>query len=398
MFKTIAKANLRIQWLIDRVFSVATIALIGSFLASCAVPVSYGPYYHPVYPEKSQYVWIKRDIDGAGPPAELRMQRQGCFMGLRANADEENFTFSWSQQELGEANKCRIHVDSQPVVLEDLDTGSRRDISTFRRVFRGFGPALDLDRLVNLDSVIAGFAAVPISERRYTLSISLERKFEGSLPETCRIQLPDISLAGRVMKLPPLRLNRHPNLSSSRDDYLPDTGRKVQDATALAEFGGPLGPLVIWHAEASKLRLGSAFWGTPDSYDGNVRNKNVSEIWGRIFVEILGDEPIHLEKGGVTWYVPGDSVQQFIPVSHSKWALEMYTTANISEHLAHFTDYWQQNKIFKDATREFVVVIPGYQPKQFRVTLPPVDVNGHAWPIRPIDFEYKSGGVGFGGL
>jgi hypothetical protein len=85
-------------------------------------------------------------------------------------------------------------------------------------------------------------------------------------------------------------------------------------------------------------------------------------------------------------------------VSRSKWALEMYTTADISERLEHFVDYWQENKIFQDDNRESVIVIPGYQPKRLRVTLPQVDVNGHQWPIQPINFEYKPGGVGFGGL
>jgi hypothetical protein len=398
MFRPIAMVNLRIRWLIDQVSIIGTIPLIGLLLASCAVPVPHGAYYQPIYPEKSQYVWIKRDKEGAGPPAELRMQSHGCFLGLRANADEESFTFSWSQQEPGKANKCRIHVASQPLVLEDLDSGSRKDISTFRRVFRGTGPALDLDRTVNLDSVIPGFAAVLASSRRYTLSILLKRKFEGSLPAVSRIQLPKISIAGRVVKPPALNLNRHANLLSPKDDYLPEAGLRVKDTALLAEFGGAFGPLVIWHEEASLVRLGATFWGTPDSYDGNVRNKNVSQILGRIYIEILGGEPIHLEEGRVSWYAPGDNTQQFIPVSRSKWALEMYTTANISERLEHFADYWQQNKIFKDGTREFVIVIPGYQPKRFRVTLPHVDVNGHEWSIQPIIFEFKSGGVGFGGL
>ena len=398
MLRTVTRVNLKTRWLIDQVFIIGVIALIGLFFASCIVPVSYGTYYHPIYPEKSQDVWIMRENEGTGPPALLRMRSQGCFMGLRANADEENFVLSWSQQESGKANKCRIHVNSGPVVLEDLDNGSQRAISIFRRVFRAFGPGLDLDQEVNLGSLIQGFAAVPASERRYTLSIFLKRNFKGSLPEASRIQLPEISIAGRAIKIPPLNLKRHADVLSHTDDYLPDTGRRVQDATLLAEFGESSGPLVIWHEEASMVRFGATFRGASDSYEGNVRNKDVSEIWGRIYIEILGDEPIHLGKAGVNWYVPGDNTQIFIPVSRSKWALEMYTTADISERLEHFVDYWQENKIFQDDNRESVIVIPGYQPKRLRVTLPQVDVNGHQWPIQPINFEYKPGGVGFGGL
>jgi hypothetical protein len=398
MLKTVAMVNLKFRWLIDQISIIGKIALTGLLLASCVVPVPYGAYYYPTYPEKSQYVWIMRNNEGTGAPEELRMRSDGCVMGLRAIADEENFTFSWSQQELGNAVKCRIHVHTQPLVLEDLDSGSQRDIRAFRRVFRGFGPALGLEEAVNLKSLIPGFAAVPASARRYTLSISLERKFEGPLPEVSRIQLPEISIAGRAIKPPPLQLNRHANLLSSKDDYLPDNGKRVQDTVLLAEFGGSVGPIVIWYEELPMLRLGAAFWGTPDSYDGNVRNKNVSEILGRIYVEIFGDGPIHLEEGGVTWYAPGDTTQQFVPVSRSKWAIEMYTTADISEQLENFADYWQQNKTFKDWYREFVILLRGYQPKHFRVMLPPVDINGHEWFTQPINFEYKSGGVGLGGL
>ena len=398
MLKTVTMVNLKCRWLIDQISIVGKIALTGLLLASCIVPVPYGAYYYPTYPEKSQYVWIMRNNEGTGAPETLRMRSDGCFMDLRAIADEENFIFSWSQEEWGNAGKYRIHVHNEPLVLEDLDSGSQRDISTFRRVFRGQGPALGLEEAVNLKSLIPGFSAVPASARRYTLSIYLKRKFEGPLPEVSRIQLPEISIAGRDIKPPPLQLNRHANLLSSKDDYLPENGKRVQDTVLLAEFGGPAGPIVIWYEELPMVRLGVTFEGTPYSYDGYVKNKNVSEIFGRIYVEIFGDEPIHLKEGGVTWYVPGDTTQEFVPVFQSKWAIEMYTTANLSEQLENFADYWQQNKTFKDSYREFVILLRNYQPKRFRVTLPPVDINGHEWSIQPIDFEYKSGGIGLGGL
>jgi hypothetical protein len=398
MLKTAAMLDLKFRWLIDQISIIGKIALTGLLLASCVVPVPYGAYYYPTYPEKSQYVWIMRNNEGTGAPEELRMRSDGCFMGLRAIADEENFTFSWSQEEWGNVGKSRIHVHTQPLVLEDLDSGSQRDISTFRRVFRGLGPALGLEEVVDLKSLLPGFSAVSASARRYTLSISLNRKFEGPLPEVSRIQLPEISIAGRAIKPPPLQLNRHANLLSSRDDYLPENGKRVQDTVLLAEFGGPAGPIVIWYEELPIVRLGVTFCGTPYSYDGYVKNKKVSEIFGRIYVEIFGDEPIHLKEKGVTWYVPGDTTQKFVPVSRSKWAIEMYTTANLSEQLENFADYWQQNKTFKDSYREFVILLRDYQPKRFRVTLPPVDINGHEWSIQPIDFEYKSGGIGLGGL
>ena len=396
MLKTAATVKLIIRWLIGQV-SIIGIVLVGLLLSSCAVPVAYGPYYQPIYPEKSKYVWVPHDIEGAGPPASLRMRSGLCFMGLRANADEENFTLSWTQEELGK--KCRIKVHGKSLELKDLDTNRHRVVSTFRRVFVGVGPGLDINQVVDLVSMIPGFAAVPESEQRYTLSLFFARQFNGSLPDKTRIQLPDIAIGDRIITPPPLQLERHKNALKRRDDYVPNVGQKVTGSALLSEFaGGVSGSVVIWHEENSLLRLATSFVGTPDSHYGNVRKKDVSEILGRIYVEVLGDKPVRLTDGRVTWNVPDDKQDHLVPVGKSKWILEMYTTTNLSERLDHLPDYSQPNKTFSDSFRDFVVVIPGYQPKRFNVTLPHVTANEHEWPIQPIVFEYRTGGVGVGGL
>jgi hypothetical protein len=389
---TVNNLLIRIQWFWGRAFFLG-IALAGLLLSSCAVPIAYGPFYQPTYPEKSKYVWTPRDIEGAGPPASIRMRFGACFMELRAEADEKNFTLIWSQEELGD--KCRIKVSGRSFELHDLDTDSRRVISTFRRVFLSFGPGLDIHQRVDLASLSPGFAAVPSSERRYTLALFVERVFKGSLPDSTRIQLPDIVIGDRVITLPPLHLERHNKVLESRDDYVPNVGQKVADSTSLSEFGEFNSSTVVWHEEDSLLRLAASFSGTPYSEEDLLKKrKDESEIFGHIYVEVIGDLSFRLTDEQVAWHVPGDTQDYHIPENHSKWYLKMYTTADISDRLGHLAHLSWPDTTFDDKRRKFVVVIPGYRPERFSITLPKVTANDHEWPLQPILFEYKSGGVG----
>ena len=387
--KTSATVKLRIQWFWGRAF-ILGIALAGLLLSSCAVPIAYGPFYLPTYPEKSKHVWTPRDIEGAGPPASIRMRLGSCYMGLRAKADEENFILRWSQYEWGET--CRFKVHGKSLEFHDLDTNSHRVINTFRRVFLS-GPDLDIHQEVDLASLIPGFAAVPSSERRYTLALFVERVFKGSLPDSTRIQLPDIVIGDRVITPPPLHLERHKKVMESRDDYVPNVGQKVADSTSLSEFGEFNSSIVVWHEEDSLLRLAASFSGTPYSEEDLLKKrKDESQIYGHIYVEVYGDRPVRLTEGQVAWHVPGDKQGHLVPVYKSKWRLKMYTTADISKTLDHLPDSWQGDTNIDE--RYFVVVIPGYRPKQFSITLPKVTANDHEWPLQPILFEYKVGGVG----
>ena len=397
MLKTLTRPTREIRWLIDKAPVTGTIVFVTLLIVACAVPVAYGPYYQPIYPEKSEYVWVPRDTEGAGPPASLRMRSGLCFMGLRAETDKENFTLSWTQEEPGE--RCQIKVHGNSLLFKDLATDHQWVVGTFRRVFVGFEPGLNIGQTVDIESMIPGFAAVPASERRYTLSIILSRQFTGPLPDTARIQLPDIATGERIITPPVLQLQRHRNELMHKDDYVPIDGRKLGKATLLSEFaGGSSDSVYIWHEENSLLRLAASFTGTPDSHDGYVRKNNVSEIIGRVYIEVLGDQPVRLTDGQVAWNVAGDKQDHLVPVSNSRWILEMYTTTNLSERIDHLPDYWQPDKTYSDLLRDYVVVIPGYQPKRFSVMLPHVFANEHEWPIMPIVFEYRHGSVGIGGL
>lgn len=378
--------------------SVGVIATIALLLGSCA-PIITGPSYQPIYPQKSQDVWSDRD--GAGN-AVLKMRwSDQCTMDLQAYEDGGSFTLLWSQKEFTFHGKrlCQIHVHDGPVVIEDLDAGKRLDISIFQRQIL-LGLVLDIKQAVDLVAMLPDFAAVPVSERQYTLSLDLKRKFNGFLPDEVQIQVPDIQLGDRHIQLPPLRLKRYER-SGEGWWYAPATTKNVQDTKPAGKaFGSPFQTLVykpadIWYEEKSVVRIRVVFRGRPFTWNGSERNDDESQIFGEIFIEVFGDEPVRLINDQVAWHVSGDKSDKLVVVDKYDWRLRRYTTTSLSERLDHLIpDYTNTIGPFTDYWREFLVVIPGFHPNRFRVTLPRVDVNGHEWPIQPIEFKYKSGAVG----
>ncbi len=162
---------------------------LGLLLSACPVPRVYGTYYHPTYPEASRNVWITGPE--GGPLDELRIGGNRCYMEISAKVEEENYILEWNLYSW--RNVCRFKFHPQPLILEDLDTDSNWKFDIFYRALL-FGPGLDIKQTVDLVSLLPGFATVQSSERRYALSILLERRLNGPLPETTRIQLPDILL------------------------------------------------------------------------------------------------------------------------------------------------------------------------------------------------------------
>lgn len=378
-------------------FKAISISVVCLLLSSCIIPVPHGSYYKPIYPEKPKEAWVSRSMDGVGPPENLRIRSGSCYMGLRAIADEGSFVLSWAHEELS----CKINVHGKSIEFEDLDSNRHWDVSIFRRVFRTVPPRFDINQAVDLAAIIPGFAATPESEQKYTLSIYLSRKFQGPLPDSTRIQLPNIVIGDQTIEIPVLQLYRHNELLSPKDSYLPDRGQKVAESTLRSEFGEFLPKsVVVWHEKDSLLRLAASFAGTPDSfdYDTYAKIKGVSEIFGTIYVEVLAGEPVRLTDERVSLRVPDDKQDHFVPVYNSRWIMQMYTTTDISERLEQLSDYWHYEDVFDDSNRNFVIVIPDYQPNKLSVVLPPVTANGVEWPVQPIVFERRLGGVGFGGL
>lgn len=381
------------SWIIKYITSFSLVSFITLFVASCAMPIPYGAYYNPTYPEKTKYVWYPLDNEGAGPQASLRMRHNGCYMGFRANADNKNFMFSWSQEERGD--NCKLQTGTQPFIFEDLDNGNKKIINVFRRVFQG-GPGLDINQSVNLQLLIPGFATVPAPEQRYTLSISLRRDFNSSLPEVATIQLPNISIGGQLINLPPLELKYHKKMLSSHHDYIPISGKEVTKMDMHNEFAaGPYdSTYYMWHEANSSYRIAVEFQGFEYKDVTFKSNKGTARIFGHIHIEVLGGESIYMTDSQVEWRHSDETKPLYIPIENSQWDLAMYTTTDLSERHEYFTYYHIPGIAINDTERHYVIVIPDYKPKQFKVILPSIIVNEHTWPIKPIKFKYKYGGVG----
>lgn len=154
-------------------------------------------------------------------------------------------------------------------------------------------------------------------------------------------------------------------------------------------------PADIWYEEPSFVRLSAAFRGDPYGWNPDyTKNEDKSSISGEVYFDIFGGTPILLTDDQVSWNIPGDKEEQPLPIRNSRWMLKKYTTMNFSEILDYLPVYWGQEKNYDDKNRTFLVEIPNARPKRFRVTLPPMDINGKAWSMQPIDFEYHAVGVG----
>jgi hypothetical protein len=371
------------------VTSVAVLTVVmGLLLLSCgSLPA--GPSYEPVYPEKPGYAWTYRSKAG---DKVLRMRSGTCFMGFRADFDGKDFSLSWSQEdsEVKGKARCRINVHEGPVVVRNLDTGERSEIKVFRRSLL-FGPGFDIRQPVDLVAQIPGFAAVPKVERRYALMLKVERKTKGALPDRVELQLPAIALGGRRVEVPRLRLTRYER-SGEGWWYAPVSGARQTGPAGRSLGGGGqvFKPADRWFEEPSLLRISAVFRGNPFVWNPDfTKNKGISEVYGEIYVEVLGDEPVRLTADRVGWRFSGEAADDFLPVPKSEWTLRRYTTTDLAERIDHLQAFGLPGKRYDDSRRDFRIVVPDFHPRRLTVTLPPVDASGHPWPIQPIEFEYK---------
>jgi len=341
-----------------------------------------------------------------------------CFLQFAATADEANFLLSWIVEKTTRTGqRCDLQISEEPLLIEDLESGQRMTIRTFRRMFSPISPVLDVDvtDAVDMAAPFPGFAEVPAAERRYTLALHLRREFTGRLPEQVTIQLPALQVGGRSIQPPPLVLQRRDVPSSSIRAYLPTTYKEIPRTVALREFGimpgaassrGPLGMVVspgvyVWHAHEGLITLAAGFmgrdddkWSDDDKRSGGTGNPFID---GDIYVHILSGDRVRLQDGQVFWQqTPGDEVPVVVHFEPSRWLLTQYTTASYAAlpERRFGASYVRPMKPYEDTTAQFLVSIPHFQPKRIRVTLPPVTVDGREWPIMPIEFEYRAGGVG----
>lgn len=350
------------------------------------VSESFGESFQPVYPEKPQVSWIIRH----GPLADkLRLKLGPCFMMVWADVVDGDFRLSWVQED-HPGGQCQIHGKDEPLIVEDLTHHKRMDITTFTRVLL-VNVGFDISKKVDLQALIRGFASIPVSQQRYTLSLHFRREFNHALLNSSDIQLPDIFIGDRRVQLPVLRLKRYKR-SGDGWWYVPVSDENISGIRGIGPslFGGgsrSFKPADVWHEVDSVARFGAVFRGVPYTYNDDwTHNEDHSEIYGQIFVEVFGGKTIHYQGEGAFWSAPGDEIPKPVSVEKSKWELKRYTTNSISDRLDHLQDYFK-NRHFVDRARKFWFEIPDYQPKHIKITLPQVEGSGHPWPILPIEFK-----------
>lgn len=421
-------------------------------LGACVLPVVYGPHYRAIYldadradkpsladatrpimaPFQSPEA-IKRSFESRKPeireawtfgPAgtRLRLARGRCMMWLKAAGDDENFMLDWR---IDRYSGCDLSVASEPVSVEDMETGKRYEVRAFHRLFQNNPPGLSIHETVDLASSIQGFKEIPTAERRYTVSLPFRKEFDGKLPDQLTIQLPPLWVGTRKVQISPLVLHRHSELLGPFSAYEPRVSKKMSNSFAFGEFAGIAvkGGLSeaafdvrygevknLWPEQDGEIFLASSFTGREDmkKWGGHYS----SLIRGSIDIHVRSGVPIRLEDGHVTWQqAPGDEKPVLMPVK--RYSLIKYTTARYDDALGgRFLGFDPAERYrgegvpydapdsdakpiepYVEKDIHEVVLIPGYQPRRVRVTLPKILIDGEEWLIHPIEFEYRKSGA-----
>jgi len=381
-----------------------------ALLASCAASGSYGPYYHATYLGSGEEASIVPAGKSAAPPNRLWITPgdRRCRFTLWADADEANLVLSWSAEQWRGPGPCL--VSDAPLLIQDLDTGRQINVDRLRMVDSGFRPRLDIRQEVDLVSLIPGVGAAPPSQRQYTLSFGLSRKFAGAPPDRVTVRLPELEVGGRLVRPPALTMERGEKIGRDVYEYVPVPHTRLLPSVALAEFAGRAGArrsgsgsfgmsflgTYVWHEEPKVLRLASTFGGSPYVWtkDGK-KDTTKSDVWGNVHVQVLSGERLRLTADTVTWQ-QGDGAPIAVPVSDSHWKLSMYTPASFRDSFERFLDLTNKpwDTTAKQFSRQLLAVIPDFRPKRFRVTLPPVIIDAREQPLGSIEFQYQPGGVG----
>lgn len=380
------------------------IAALTLLLSACAIPTTVGPSYSPSYPEPAKNVWTHGQFKIAEPnPRTIIMRKNGCFIRIKAYPQKPDLNISLSLEDENRKGftPSKIHMADAPLTITDLDTGETHQIHIVQRDFPFLsGQGVDIHKTVDPTRLFPGFDEVPAAQRHYALALEIKRIFKGSLPTTSTIQLPDIQLGNQNIPMPPLIIKRYKRSGSGWWYAVANNNRPIKptEPAGQALGGGTqvLKPADVWYT-SPKIEMSAVFRGYPYTYDEHFdKNDKESEIFGTVYFRIKGSEPIRLTQPDVLWSIPGETQGKRIPSRSGVFKLRRFTTTKLSGRLIGFPRYIGPDKtiIEQDDSRRFLITVPNFHPKQFRLTLPPVTVNGEPWPILPITFTYHGGSVG----
>jgi len=371
------------------VFAVAIV------LGGCVVPTTYGPYYRPVYPDMNSpgSPWLP--YFGSAVQSRLRFKfGNRCYMQLQALPSDPDFLLSWSLETYegkeGKGSGCDFVVGNEPLSLE-VGAKERHEADAVYRIFTGpVKPKMDFSEGVQPYS--SRVSEVPSGQQTYTVSIPLRLDFKETIPASISIVLPEIQVGNHQAKLPLLTLKRV-ETGGNIKAYIPASVLPMTTTESIVSYGmgtgyhRTTGSMAVFYAGAALwyddpvIRVASSFSGRDDVKTSTMI---IPGIRGEILIKVLSGKGIAFPDSRVTWITEdGEKIVQHI--DSGQLGLAAYRTT--------LTDVGRFQE--SGSAPRFIALFAGLRPERARITLPRLEVMGKTWPIKPIDFEYSAGGIGF---
>jgi hypothetical protein len=384
--------------MICRMFGRISIVFVLGLLGGCAIPTAHGPYYHPIYPEMNSpdSPWLP--YFGSVVQSRLRFKlSEHCFMQLQAMPSDSDLILSWFldrpervDSDSGRKDLCNYVVGNEELLLEDSKTVSQRRPASVHRIFF-LSPELDFS--AGMRPYSSSFYEIPAEQQTYTIAIRVRLDVDRKIPSLVSIKLPDILIANQRMPIPVLNL-KMVETGGNIKAYVPVNQLPITNAESITAFAmnttwhatsGSMGMFhagaTLWHEEKGIFRVASSISGRDDVKTSTMIKPGIS---GVILIQVMSGKPIAFSESRATW-IAADGKETVQHIDERKLELVAYRTK--------LTDVGRFAEM--DFGPRFFLVFPDFQPERARLTLPRLEAVGKIRSIKPIDFEYKPGGVGF---
>lgn len=376
-------------------FRIVILAII-VMLGGCAVPVSHGPYYHPIYPDMDSpdSPWLP--YFGSTVQSRLRFKfNESCYMQLQASPVDQDFILGWHFERYGKNNEaCHFAIGHEALTIEDLKTGSISKPESIHRIFLAPGSIKPkMDFMSGMAPYSADFSKIPAELQTYTVSIPLQLDVVEKIPASVRIRLPDILIGDQRMSIPILTLKKV-ETGGNIQAYVPVSALPLTNADAIVSFGmnsswsrtsGSMAMFfagaTLWHEERGVFRIASSFNGRDDVKTSTMIKPHIR---GEILIQVMSGKGVQLSASQASWMTE-DGKETRQDLNKNNFGLAAYKTS-----LSDVSIFEE-----KDFGPHFIGLLSNTRPERARIKLPTIEVNGKIRPIKPIDFEYKPGGIGF---
>lgn len=406
--------------------------LVALTVSSCVVPAAYGPYYRPVYPQaervgtptlKSAVAPIAapfkkpdtgenisnsvvlgplEDVWIAGTPAQrLRFRHGNCFIGVRADKIKGDFVLDWTLEKTTGCNN-QVRVEQSPVTIEDMDAGKTYSPTVYSRSLLVHEAGIPVENGIDLSNSIPGFKKVPEAEKKYLVSISFTKYFNGDLPSQISIEFPTILLNEQKIKPPRLLMDRQDEFMSRFSHYIPKDAKDVTSQPFESQYRQSF-------EVPGQLAIASVFWGWQDGKKWG--EYYTSGIRGVIRFYVHSGSQMRLEMPYLTWSTPEKPEHVEIPIK--RFNLIEYSTTRYDDQLEGVFLGDDPSELYRgvgvkpdgplpipkpirpyeDTWITPLVRIPNFHPKRVKVILPKILVDGIEWKIKPIIFQYQEGSL-----